>query len=302
MEKEIIVRGLTKRYRDGTEALRGIDFEVEKGTLFAFLGENGAGKSTAINILATALEKTSGSVMVAGHDLDSDRNGIKDAIGIVFQETMLDMVLTVRENLYTRAFFYGMSYRQARERIAELDGLLDLKPLMGKKVERLSGGQRRRADIARGLLNHPDVLFLDEPTTGLDPKTRVSVWAIIEDLRHRTGLTVFLTTHYMEETEDADEVVILDEGTIKAFGTPHELKAKYAKDRLLWYAPETSANDAVIQASGFGYSYTGESYKIYVGNSAKAADFIAEHKDVLTDFELRKADMESVFLNATGKE
>lgn len=223
MSNIIEVKNLVKNYKD-VHAVNDISFTVEEGSFFAFLGINGAGKSTTINILCTVLEKTSGNVKIGGYDLDKERNKIKELIGIVFQGSVLDKQLTVKENLESRASYYGLNKKEIAKRIESLTQTFDLSEILKRKYGTLSGGQRRRVDIARALINRPKLLFLDEPTTGLDPKTRLQVWEIIHNLRKETGLTVFLTTHYMEETVDCDNVVIIDSGKIVANDSPHNLK------------------------------------------------------------------------------
>lgn len=223
MSNIIEVKNLVKNYKD-VHAVNDISFTVEEGSFFAFLGINGAGKSTTINILCTVLEKTSGNVKIGGYDLDKEKNKIKELIGIVFQGSVLDKQLTVKENLESRASYYGLNKKEIAKRIESLTQTFDLSEILKRKYGTLSGGQRRRVDIARALINRPKLLFLDEPTTGLDPKTRLQVWEIIYNLRKETGLTVFLTTHYMEETVDCDNVVIIDSGKIVANDSPHNLK------------------------------------------------------------------------------
>lgn len=223
MSNIIEVKNLVKNYKD-VHAVNDISFTVEEGSFFAFLGINGAGKSTTINILCTVLEKTSGNVKIGGYDLDKEKNKIKELIGIVFQGSVLDKQLTVKENLESRASYYGLNKKEIAKRIESLTQTFDLSEILKRKYGTLSGGQRRRVDIARALINRPKLLFLDEPTTGLDPKTRLQVWEIIHNLRKETGLTVFLTTHYMEETVDCDNVVIIDSGKIVADDSPHNLK------------------------------------------------------------------------------
>ena len=231
MSNIIEVKNLVKNYKD-VHAVNDISFTVEEGSFFAFLGINGAGKSTTINILCTVLEKTSGNVKIGGYDLDKEKNKIKELIGIVFQGSVLDKQLTVKENLESRASYYGLNKKEIAKRIESLTQTFDLSEILKRKYGTLSGGQRRRVDIARALINRPKLLFLDEPTTGLDPKTRLQVWEIIHNLRKETGLTVFLTTHYMEETVDCDNVVIIDSGKIVANDSPHNLKKDYSSNSL----------------------------------------------------------------------
>lgn len=293
----ITVRNLSKNYREHT-AVCGISFDVAQGEFFAFLGENGAGKSTTINIISTILEKSGGDVSVFDHALGKDDDAIRADIGIVFQNSILDNKLTVKENLYTRAAYYGFSASEAKERVCEFEESFELGAIWNQRYEKLSGGQRRRVDIARALLHHPKILILDEPTTGLDPNTRQLVWNHIETLRKTEELTIFLTTHYMEETADADHVVILDKGKVIADGTPAQLKSNYAKSRLIWHAPQTAENDALL--GGFEYSYSAGRYiLLFQGN---VTEFIYANRERITDYEVIKGTMDDVFLNLTRKE
>lgn len=296
MTNAIEVKDLVKNYNQ-VKAVQGISFAVEEGSFFAFLGINGAGKSTTINILCTVLEKTSGSVKIGGYDIDKQRDKIKELIGIVFQNSVLDKQLTVKENLESRASYYGMSGKQIKQRIAELSELFSLDEILNRRYDRLSGGQKRRVDIARALLNDPKILFLDEPTTGLDPQTRVQVWNIIHNLRKTTGLTVFLTTHYMQETVDCDRVVILDNGKILADDTPNNLKKQYAHNSLVWYTEQTEKNDSLLIETEF--ERLNSAYKIKTKDSVSALEII--NKLNMQDFEVIKGDMDDVFLTVTGK-
>ena len=230
-EYAIEVKDLVKRYGDAT-ALCGVTFSVPRGALFSYLGVNGAGKSTTIDILCSVLPKTSGEVRILGLDSRSHSAEIKRKTGVVFQSSFLDGRLTVKDNLTIRAAFYGLRGRAWKARLSELDDLLGLAEIMNKPLLRLSGGQRRRADIARGLINSPEILYLDEPTTGLDPMTRKKVWEVVDNIRKTAGTTVFLTTHYMEEAADADYVILLDSGRVVGEGTPLALKNAYAGDHI----------------------------------------------------------------------
>lgn len=301
MSDIIIVNNLVKYYKD-IKAVDDISFRVKEGSLFAFLGENGAGKSTTINVLCTVLEKTSGKVFIDGLDLDHDANKIRNLIGIVFQNSVLDDTLTIKENLLIRASYYGMSKIESLQRIDILDKKLGLNDILNRKYQSLSGGQRRRADIARALIHNPKILFLDEPTTGLDPKTRKIVWQTINSLRQEEKLTVFLTTHYMEETLNADEVVIIDHGHITACDTPAGLKTTYTSNRLLWYTNKESEFDDLLISNGFKFEYSVDSYKIYFVSYDKIIEFIYKNKNIVNNFEVIKGDMDDVFLNVTGKE
>ena len=269
MKNFIEVEHLVKNYKS-VEAVKDISFSVEEGAFFAFLGINGAGKSTTINILCTVLEKTSGTVRIGGYDLDREADKIKDLIGIVFQNTVLDKQLTVRENLTSRAAYYGMPRAEVKKRIAELEKTFELGEIMNRRYERLSGGQKRRVDIARALINRPRLLFLDEPTTGLDPMTRTVVWKAVHRLREETGLTVFLTTHYMEETALCDRVVILDSGKIVADDSPHNLKERFAGNRLLWYTKQSEAAEKLLKSNGLNWSYHLDNYSIDIDKTETA--------------------------------
>ncbi len=293
----ITVNNLIKDYKEH-RAVKGISFEVKEGELFAFLGENGAGKSTTINILSTILQKTSGEVKVFDNVLGEDDDKIRSLIGIVFQNSVLDDKLTVKENLYTRGSYYGLTRKQTDERLAEFREGFELDEIWNRRYDKLSGGQRRRVDIARALIHDPRILFLDEPTTGLDPKSRKVVWDHIDYLRREKKMTIFLTTHYMEETKDADNVVILDKGEIIARGTPAELKTGYASSRLVWYTEESDENAGILK--GMEYTYDSDHYNVKFKNSI--TDLLYEYKNKITDFEIIKGSMDDVFLNLTGRE
>lgn len=217
------------------KAVQDLSFRVKEGELFAFLGVNGAGKSTTINIMCGQLSKDGGSVEIDGADLEQNLNHIKGVLGVVFQSSVLDSALSVYDNLQSRGALYGITGAAFQERLSELAELLEFEDLLKRAVGKLSGGQRRRIDIARALINRPRILILDEPTTGLDPQTRKTLWNVISDLRKNENMTVFLTTHYMEEAAEADYVVVLDGGRISAEGTPLELKNTYTGDFITLY-------------------------------------------------------------------
>lgn len=295
----ITVNGLVKKYKEHL-AVDHISFEVKEGEFFAFLGENGAGKSTTINMLCTLLEKSDGCVKIFDYELGKDDDDIRNSIGIVFQNSVLDNKLTVKENLMTRGAYYGLSKKQIEERLSPFMDSFELKEIWNRKYEKLSGGQRRRVDIVRALLNNPKILFLDEPTTGLDPKSRKVVWDYIEYLRKEKNMTIFLTTHYMEETRDADNVVILDKGHIVAMGTPSELKTKYASSKLVWYVEETKEASSLL--NGTEYSYDADHFNVKIDSIKEGiTEFVYKNRDVITDYEIIKGTMDNVFLNLTGK-
>ena len=218
MNDIIKIDHLCKNFGD-VKAVQDLCFRAKEGELFAFLGVNGAGKSTTINIMCGQLSKDSGSVIIDDADLDKNLNHIKGTLGVVFQNSVLDSALSVYDNLQSRAALYGITGVAFKERLSELAKLLDFEDLLKRTVGKLSGGQRRRIDIARALINRPKILILDEPTTGLDPQTRKTLWNVISDLRKNENMTVFLTTHYMEEAAEADYVVILDSGKISKITT-----------------------------------------------------------------------------------
>lgn len=299
-ENIISVNNLIKKYKD-IVAVDDISFDVKRGTLFAFLGENGAGKTTTINILCNVLKKTSGKVFINNFDLDKDEFAIKNSIGIVFQNSVLDENFTVIENLHNRACFYGLSKKQAKSRIKEIIELFELKDILKRKYSKLSGGQKRKVDIARALINDPSVLFLDEPTTGLDPKTRKLVWNILSSLKKKKNLTIFLTTHYMEETLQADEIVILDKGKIIATGSPLVLKSKYSSNKLIWYSKDTDENRKFLNTLQLDFEYSIDAFYINFEDYSSLVSLLEKHKDHFTEFEIVKGNMDDVFLNVTGR-
>lgn len=296
MENIMEIRHLSKYYGP-VKAVDDLSFRVKEGELFAFLGVNGAGKSTTINILCGQLPKDGGTVVIDGRDLDRQGEEIKGELGVVFQSSVLDRPLTVRENLESRAALYGIWGEELEERLRELAALLELQDIMKRPLGKLSGGQRRRIDIARALLHRPRILILDEPTTGLDPQTRRILWQVIGDLRKNEGMTVFLTTHYMEEAADADYVVILDSGKIAAEGTPLTLKNTYTGDFITLYGVE----EARIQALGADYVPLREGFRVPVPNTAAATEMILHHPELFRDYEITKGKMDDVFLAVTGK-
>lgn len=296
MNNIIKIDHLCKSFGD-VKAVQDLCFRVKEGELFAFLGVNGAGKSTTINIMCGQLPKDSGSVEIDGADLDQNLNHIKGALGVVFQNSVLDSALSVYDNLQSRAALYGITGAAFQKRLKELARLLEFEDLLKRAVGKLSGGQRRRIDIARALLNRPRILILDEPTTGLDPQTRKILWQVISDLRKNENMTVFLTTHYMEEAAEADYVVILDSGKITAEGTPLELKNQYTGDFITLYG----IDEETVKTLGTEYEQIRDAYRLSVPNTAKATELIIKHPDIFLDYEITKGKMDDVFLNVTGK-
>ena len=296
-DKIIEIRNLNKSFKE-VRAVQDLSFSVRRGELFAFLGVNGAGKSTTISIMCGKIAKDSGSVTINGADADSAPAAVKSSLGVVFQGSALDRHLSVYDNLQSRAALYGITGERFKQRYEELSALLHFSDLSKRTLGKLSGGQRRRIDVARALLHRPEILILDEPTTGLDPQTRKLLWRIISDLRKNEGLTVFLTTHYMEEAADADYVVILDGGRKVAEGTPQDLKNAFTNDYINVYGRDMDE----ITALGYPCAEVGGAIRISVPDTAHAAELIAEHRSIFTDFEIFKGNMDDVFLAVTGKQ
>jgi len=301
MENIIEVKELYKAY-GSIKAIKGISFYVEKGTLFAFLGPNGAGKSTTINILATLLEKDKGEVTINGILLGKNDNEIRKSIGIVFQDGVLDPLLSVWENIETRGSFYGLSRDELHTRIETALKVTGIKDIAKRRYGSLSGGQKRRADIARALINRPKILFLDEPTTGLDPQTRKSVWDTIKTLQETENMTVFLTTHYMEEADKADYVVIIDEGMIAAKGTPTELKNVYSKDSLRIKPKDKAKLGSYLNESDIEYKIKNDLYIIRLENTLASIPILENTKDNLESIQVFNGSMDDAFIEITGKE
>ncbi len=296
MNKIIQIDRLSKSFGD-VKAVQDLSFGVREGELFAFLGINGAGKSTTINIMCGQLSKDSGSVIIDGHDLDKDLDSIKRKLGVVFQSSVLDSALSVYDNLQSRAALYGIVGKAFKDRLSVLAEMLDFGDILKRTVGKLSGGQRRRIDIARALFHDPKILILDEPTTGLDPQTRKTLWNVISDLRRNENMTVFLTTHYMEEASEADHVVILDSGKIAAEGTPNDLKNAYTGDYITLYG----AAEADVKRLGTEYEQLKNAYRLFVPNTRAATELIMKNPDVFDDYEITKGRMDDVFLAVTGK-
>lgn len=296
MENIISIEHLNKHFGE-VKAVQDLSFCVKTGELFAFLGINGAGKSTTINIICGQLSKNSGHVEIDGADLDRDTDRIKRDLGVVFQNSVLDAALSVYDNLESRAALYGILGQDFKTRLSELSALLGFEDLLKRPVGKLSGGQRRRIDIARALLHKPKILILDEPTTGLDPQTRKTIWNIIDRLRSQENLTVFLTTHYMEEAAEADYVVIIDSGKIVAKGTPLQLKNTYTGDFITLY----SVSEEAVKTLGVAYEPLRDAYRLAVPDTAAATALIVKHPDVFKDYEITKGKMDDVFLVVTGK-
>ncbi len=296
MENIIEIKHLCKSFGD-VKAVNDLSFRVKKGELFAFLGLNGAGKSTTISILCGQLKRDAGEVLITGRNLDQDLDAVKMSLGVVFQNSVLDKALSVRDNLKNRAALYGITGKMFQTRLNELTELLELTGLLKRPLGKLSGGQRRRIDIARALLIRPEILILDEPTTGLDPQTRKAVWNVVDKLRKEENMTVFLTTHYMEEAADADYVVILDEGKIAAEGTPLDLKNTYTGDFIQLYGVTKEEAGTLCREP----QEIPGGYRIVVKDTAEATEMIVDHPELFRDYEISKGKMDDVFLAVTGK-
>ena len=292
----IQINNLSKSFGE-VKAVRDLSFSVDRGELFAFLGVNGAGKSTTINIICGQLSRDSGNITIDGHNLDKDLGAVKSELGVVFQTSVLDPALSVYDNLESRAVLYGIKGAEFKKRLTKLAKILDFKNLLSRPVGKLSGGQRRRIDIARAIIHQPKILILDEPTTGLDPQTRKTLWSVIANLRKNDQMTVFLTTHYMEEAAEADHVIIINSGKIVAEGTPLELKNQYTGDYISIYG----ITEQSIKKLKLAYEKIPNGFRLSVPNTKAATDLIIKHPDLFVDYEVAKGKMDDVFLAVTGK-
>ncbi len=301
MNNIIEVENLSKAY-GRIKAVDKISFYVEKGKLFAFLGPNGAGKSTTINSLCTFLQPDEGKVMVNNYQLGKQDDEIRKSIGIVFQDSILDDLLTVEENLELRGSFYEMKGKELKDAIRTAANATEIQGVMKRPYGKLSGGQRRRVDIARALIHTPEILFLDEPTTGLDPQTRKNVWDTIKKLQKEKGMTVFLTTHYMEEAEEADYCIIIDDGKIAAKGTPFELKEKHAKDKLKIKGIDYQVLKNTLTEDARIYTEKAEFFSLPLENTMDALPILNSYQNLLSSFTVVQGSMDDVFIGVTGKE
>ena len=297
MRDIITIDHLSKQFGE-VKAVQDLSFRVREGELFAFLGVNGAGKSTTIHIMCGQLKKDGGKIVIDGADLDGGADPIKQKLGVVFQNSVLDGALTVWDNLESRAALYKITGAAFKKRFSELDALLGIGEFKRRAVAKLSGGQRRRIDIARALLHRPKILILDEPTTGLDPQTRKLLWGVIARLRQEEGMTVFLTTHYMEEAAEADFVVILEGGKIAAEGTPLSLKNRYTGDFITLYG----VDEETVMGLGLPYEKIPGGFRLSVSDTAQATRLILDHPEVFRDYEVTKGRMDDVFLAVTGRQ
>jgi ABC-2 type transport system ATP-binding protein len=300
MKSIIEVKNFTKKYGDFI-AVNDISFEVEEGTIFAFLGPNGAGKSTTINTLCTIFEKTSGTLLIDGKDVTSQKSEVRSTIGVVFQDSTLDSKMTIDENLKMHCVFYHVPKKEVEERIRFVLNLVDLLGERKKLVGALSGGMKRRVEIARGLIHYPKVLFLDEPTTGLDPQTRAHIWEYILKLQKERNITIFLTTHYMEEAEICNKIAIIDGGVIVAHDTPYALKKEFTKDKAYITTQNRSQLEKLLAQYELNYVKKENYYKVDAENINLLLQVLSHQKDVITDIEIKKGTFNDVFLEITGK-
>jgi ABC-2 type transport system ATP-binding protein len=298
----ITVRGLVKRY-GSVEAVRGIDLDVRRGEIFGFLGPNGAGKSTTISVLCTLVEASAGTALVAGHDVARHPQEVRARIGLVFQEPSLDSQLTARENLFFHAMAYGIPRQERQQRIRDALAMVDLTERAGSQVMTFSGGMKRRLEIARGVLHHPEVLFLDEPTIGLDPQTRATVWEHLRAVRQRTGTTIFMTTHYMEEAEWCDRIAIIDHGRIVALGTPEELKDRVGGDVVVITTSDNARAAAQISAELGAIAVPDDgTLRVDVADGPEFVPRLVKTLDVeVRTVTVRRPSLDDVFLKLTGR-
>jgi ABC-2 type transport system ATP-binding protein len=299
----ISVRDLVKTYGK-VEAVRGIDLEVGAGEIFGFLGPNGAGKSTTISILCTLIRPTSGMAQVAGFDVSQDPSAVRARIGLVFQDPSLDGQLTGRENLEFHAYLYGLPAATRKQRIDDALQIVDLADRAGSTVLTYSGGMRRRLEIARGILHYPQILFLDEPTLGLDPQTRNNIWEYLHTVRTREHITIFMTTHYMDEAEFCDRIAIIDQGRIVALGTPAELKTKVGGDVVTITTPDmAAAADQLQSVMHLESTQIDGTLRVEVTDSASFVPRLFSELTVpISSVSARRPSLDDVFLKLTGRE
>lgn len=300
MENVIEVNHLKKYFKD-VKAVDDISFRVKKGQLYGLLGVNGAGKSTTINMLCTLLNRTEGEAYVCGHHIGKEDREIRKKIGVVFQDNTLDERLTIKENLMIRASLYDSNTKTLKDNLNYVCEVLDIGELLHRQFRKLSGGQKRKCEIAKALMNRPEVLFLDEPTTGLDPQTRQHVWECIEKLRREEGMTVFLTTHYMEEAAKAQYISIMEGGKLVADGTPSELKKKYAQDILKLVPEDKEKLSKSLSEEEISFELRSNHIRVAIPNSMYGLELLNKLKGNLKSFEVIQGTMDDVFLNVTGK-
>lgn len=281
------------------EAVKGINLEVEKGSLFAFLGENGAGKSTTLSMICTESEPTSGEIFIDDEKLTfKNRKLFRQKLGVVFQENVLDDLLTVRENLYNRASLYGKTKAEITERLALVSSIMGIEDILNRRFEKLSGGQKRRAEIARAIMHDPEILLLDEPTTGLDPKTRVSVWKIIDYLREELGMTVFLTTHYLEEAKDADQLAVIHKGKIIAQGTPANIRSRFSVDKIFFYDAKVAELQKIMKKMNLPFKVTNRTMRVdVIDENVEILAILNQAIGFYDSFEVIKGNLDDAFIS-----
>lgn len=281
------------------EAVKGINLEVEKGSLFAFLGENGAGKSTTLSMICTESEPTSGEIFIDDEKLKfKNRKLFRQKLGVVFQENVLDDLLTVRENLYNRASLYGKTKAEITERLALVSSIMGIEDILNRRFEKLSGGQKRRAEIARAIMHDPEILLLDEPTTGLDPKTRVSVWKIIDYLREELGMTVFLTTHYLEEAKDADQLAVIHKGKIIAQGTPANIRSRFSVDKIFFYDAKVAELQKIMKKMNLPFKVTNRTMRVdVIDENVEIFAILNQAIGFYDSFEVIKGNLDDAFIS-----
>ncbi|EHY0436889.1 ABC transporter ATP-binding protein [Listeria monocytogenes] len=286
------------------EAVKGINLEVEKGSLFAFLGENGAGKSTTLSMICTESEPTSGEIYIDDEKLTfKNRKLFRQKLGVVFQENVLDDLLTVRENLYNRASLYGKTKAEITERLALVSSIMGIEDILNRRFEKLSGGQKRRAEIARAIIHDPEILLLDEPTTGLDPKTRVSVWKIIDYLREELGMTVFLTTHYLEEAKDADQLAVIHKGKIIAQGTPTNIRSRFSVDKIFFYDAKVAELQKIMKKANLPFKVSKATMRVDVINQdVEILAILNQAAGLYGSFEVIKGNLDDAFISMIKEE
>ncbi|HDU7437270.1 TPA: ABC transporter ATP-binding protein [Listeria monocytogenes] len=286
------------------EAVKGINLEVEKGSLFAFLGENGAGKSTTLSMICTESEPTSGEIYIDDEKLTfKNRKLFRQKLGVVFQENVLDDLLTVRENLYNRASLYGKTKAEITERLALVSSIMGIEDILNRRFEKLSGGQKRRAEIARAIMHDPEILLLDEPTTGLDPKTRVSVWKIIDYLREELGMTVFLTTHYLEEAKDADQLAVIKKGKIIAQGTPTNIRSRFSVDKIFFYDAKVAELQKIMKKANLPFKVSKATMRVDVINQdVEILAILNQAAGLYGSFEVIKGNLDDAFISMIKEE
>jgi multidrug/hemolysin transport system ATP-binding protein len=298
--KALSINDVHKKYHNGVHAVKGISLSIEELSFTAFLGKNGAGKSTLMHMMSTLTDITSGSIKMFDYDVTKDDDHIRSLIGIVFQHSMMDDILSVYDNLSIRGSMYGLSKETLHKRILDVSKTLDIDGLLKREYGSLSGGQRRKVDIARALLHQPRILILDEPTTGLDPKSRQELWEYIHKLRISSSMTILLTTHYLEEVMDADQVIVIDEGLLIENASSHALREKYTRTKLY-----LSGNESLIHhlnQDSIHYSIHQTRIVIPLNSPFESLDIISKHQTMIQSFEVIQGTMDDVFFALTSED